>query len=1174
MSLFSTWSTGQCPGQHLGRRATAAFFAAILSVALVRGAEAGAPPSSPPVEAITDLAQIWPLSPEMRAVAHPLRVEGRVSYYDPRFKLFWLETNGVGTFLQLAPVAPPMRSGQRVLIEGSLTPDKGLSADAVTVTVIQEYEPIVPLEIKGGIRDRDAFTCRIVAVDAYVDNQWLMDADHLRLSMIVDDHPVIGWVKPDDPQSTPKLQGRFVRAVGLYSGRFDPTGTELSIELWISSPSDLTVLGSMADYPGFDLPRTPINEIYRKPLAEEIHIRGRLQTQDPGSSLVIRDETGQVVVHSAQWQRILFGKEVEAVGKIAGSGTQWVLRSGLYREVSTSQGKPLQQSNPPVLESVGQIRGLTSEEAARGLPVAISGTVTSRRPEEGFFYLQDITGGVRVRCPHGTMEMPELMKYLAVEGVTVRGAGTPAVEVKRYRDLGSMNPPPARPVTFEQAISGAENDQWVEMRGFLRHTESTGDWRRIYVTTPAGEFVGLLESPVAFTATPGSLIRVRGVCDAVAGKDGHVEALTLRVPFLHGIVIEEDAPADAYDLPLRSTKDLGQLSAARDLIRVRVSGMVLNAVPGHLIYLQDERTAILLFSRQTEPLAPGDSIEAVGILGREGMRTVLRGAMYRKLGSGPLPAPVQLSDPSRFDPALDAQLVSVRGSLVDVLRQPARTRLTLQSGNTFFEAVLDHVKGAPAPTGFAPGATLDVTGICKADFDDARQLRGFQLQLRSPADVAVVKSARLWTVSRALVAAGILGTIALSGVFWVTALRRRVRQQTGQIREQMDRQARLEAELQHAARLESLGVLAGGIAHDFNNLLTVVIGNVSLAMFDEKVTDATRGFLREIARAAHRARDLTKQLLTFARGGNPVRTPVALPEIVREAASSMLHGSSARCEYDVQPGLWDANADRSQITQAIQNLTLNAVEAMPGGGVIRISLANETIAPGANPSLAPGRYVRVVVADSGVGIKPEILPRIFDPFFSTKKVGSGLGLATVYSIVKRHDGRIEAESLPGHGAKFTLWLPAGDAETPLAPPPVQSAAPIALSMRPGRVLLMDDEEGVRRLGAALLQRMGLKPTTVSDGAEAVKAFGAAREAGQPFDLVILDLTIPGGMGGREVLEQLRKLDPDTPAIVSSGYSQDPVLADFARYGFQAMVPKPYEVSELTETVRRLVARRQ
>jgi len=1109
----------------------------------------------------------------MKAVAHPLRVEGRVSYLDPRWKLFWLETNGVGAYLKLSPVAPAMRIGQHVLIEGSLVPDKGLAADSVTVKVIQDFEPIVPLDTKGRIRDFGAFGDRVVAVDAYVDSQWPMDADHIRLSMVVDDCPVVGWFKPDNPQSVPQFQGSFIHATGLYSGRFDPTGTEASIELWIGRQSDVTVLGSLAAYSGFELPRTPINEICRKPLTEEIHIRGRLRTQTLGSPLVIWDDTGQVDVHSAQRQRILPGREVEAVGQVANVGARWILRSGLYREVAmAATGDKLSKGLPPVLENAIQVRELTSEEAARGLPVAISGMVTWGRPEDHFFCLQDITGGVRVNCPPGTMELPVLLKALAIEGVTVRGADMPTVEARRSRDLGAMSAPPARPITFDQGITGAENGQWVVMRGFLRAMESSGDWRRIFVTTSAGEFVCHVESPVAFAATPGSLIRARGVCATTAGKDGQIEGLTLLVPFLHDLSIEEDAPVDAYDLPLRSMKDLRQLSAGRDLVRVHVSGLVLNAVPGRLIHLLDERTAFLLFSQQTEPLIPGDSIEAVGILGREGMRTVLRSTIYRKLRSGPPPVPVLLSDPSRLDSGLDAQLVSATGTLVDALRQPERTRLTLQSGNTFFEAVLNHPEGTPAPSGFDPGSVLKVTGIYQADFDDARGLRGFRLQLRSPGDVAMVKAPRLWTVSRALTVAGLLGILAVSSVVWVTALRRRVRQQTGQIREQMERQARLEAELQRTARLESLGVLAGGIAHDFNNLLTVVIGNVSLAMLDEKLTDATRESLQEIERAALRACDLTQQLLTFAKGGNPVRAPAALAEIVRQAAGSALHGSSVRCEFDVQPGLWDANVDKGQITQAIQNLALNAIEAMPHGGVIQISLANVEIAPGTNSALAPGRHVRVVIADTGMGIKPEILPRIFDPYFSTKKVGGGLGLATVYSIVKRHDGRIEAESVPGHGASFTLWLPACETAPRLPPPPIPATAPAVLSMRPARVLLMDDEEGVRTLGVTLLQRMGLKPTAFNDGDAALKAFGAAREAGQPFDLVILDLTIPGGMGGREVMGELRKLDPLVPAIVSSGYSNDPVLADFASYGFQAVVPKPYEIGLLTETVRRLLAK--
>jgi CheY-like chemotaxis protein len=342
-------------------------------------------------------------------------------------------------------------------------------------------------------------------------------------------------------------------------------------------------------------------------------------------------------------------------------------------------------------------------------------------------------------------------------------------------------------------------------------------------------------------------------------------------------------------------------------------------------------------------------------------------------------------------------------------------------------------------------------------------------------------------------------------------------------------------------------------------------------MLNDKVKAAAGDYLREIERGAIRAAALTQQLLTFAKGGDPLRSTVSLPDIVRAAAEFVLHGTRARCDYNMVPDLWNANVDKDQITQVIQNVVLNAVQAMPDGGVIRVSLNNDEIVPGAKAGLAAGRYVRLVIADSGEGIRPEILPRIFDPYFSTKKTSSGLGLATVYSIIKRHQGHIEVDSTPGHGATFTLWLPAADAPLPepSAPAPVAAVAP----MRTARVLLMDDEESIRLLGAVLLQRMGLEVTTVAEGAAAVREFSDARDAGRPFGLVILDLTIPGGMGGLETMEAIRRMDARVPAIVSSGYSNDAVLADFRRFGFQAMVAKPYEIDQLVGAVKQVLAQR-
>jgi len=1156
-----------------GRMAFGAAVLLALAPARIQAAEPpAAQPPSPAVQAITSPAQIFRLSTDEKSVAHPLRVEGRVSYVDPRWRHLWLEQDGLGEYMLLSTNPPPLLQGQRVRIEGTIVPSKGLDAGAVAVSVLQADAPSQALDANGRMFDVAAFNNRVVGVDAYVDAERLLDDDHLRLGLVIDDQPAIAYVKPDDPRSLPAWRGKFVRITGLYQGRFDPTRTQVSIEIFTASQGTVNVVGSIDAYPRFGIPLTPINELYLAPPGREVRILGSVQADDPGSQLVVRDDTGQVVVHSVQQQRLQPGAVVDAVGRVAFSINQWALQSALFRVVPPgSEAGSSRGATPGVLTQVGDIRQLSVDEASKGLPVEISGTVTWSLPGNDFFFLQDLSGGIRVRFKPGRMETPLRYKYLAVDGVTCSGGFAPAVELRRFRDLGSMSPPPVREITFDQAISGEEDGQWVRMVGFYKATESEGDVRRIHAITPGGEFVAIVVSPVSFTATPGTLVRITGVCEVVTNEDGGITGIVLRTPSLPEIIVEHDAPADPYNMPLRSLRELRQLNTAREFMRIHVAGTVLYAETGRLVYVEEDGGTVLLLSHDTQPLSPGDRIESVGILGIEGVRAVLREATYRRLGPGQPPAAVAKANPSRLLVALDSHLVTMRGTLIDALREQDRTRLTLQSGTTIFEAVLNQPPSATES--LSAGEGLEVTGIYRIEYDDSRQPRAFQLLLRSGRDIAVFQKARLWTLQRALAALAILGGLAVLGLAWITALRRRVKRQTEQIREQLERQMKLESELQHAARLESLGVLAGGIAHDFNNLLTIIMGNVSFAMLNAKAMEAVGKCLRDIQGGAARARDLTQQLLTFAKGGSPLRSTVSMTSIVQDMSEFILRGSSARCEFDFPPELWNASVDKDQTAQVVQNLVLNAVQAMPNGGIIRISLRNEVVGPGFRAGLSPGRYVRLAIADSGAGISPDILPRIFEPYFTTKRVGSGLGLATVYSIVRKHQGHIEVTSARGKGTTFTLWLPAADPSSAVEPAPESGAASPLEPGKTARVLLMDDEESIRRLGGSLLEHMGLDATLVADGAEAVRQFEDARGAGRPIDLLILDLTIPGAMGGKATIEAIRKVDPRVPAIVSSGYSNDPVLADFKRYGFQAMVPKPYDVTLLATTIRELLARR-
>ena len=364
---------------------------------------------------------------------------------------------------------------------------------------------------------------------------------------------------------------------------------------------------------------------------------------------------------------------------------------------------------------------------------------------------------------------------------------------------------------------------------------------------------------------------------------------------------------------------------------------------------------------------------------------------------------------------------------------------------------------------------------------------------------------------------------------------------------------RAEEEQLKVQRLESLGVLAGGIAHDFNNLLTAILGNLSLL----KASGAEEELLAETRKAITRARGLTEQLLTFSRGGTPVKRLVDLARLLRDTVCFALAGSNVQADFRIAPDLLEAELDEGQFAQVINNLVINARQAMPEGGRLGVEAANE--------GREAGRpLVRITFRDQGEGIAPAHLPRIFDPYFSTKQNGKGLGLTVVYSILRAHDGRIEVESEPGRGAVFTLHLPASAHRSPPAPAQPQG------QLRGLRVLVMDDEEPIRKVARGMLQRLGCTVQEAADGAEAVSIYEQGLRSGNPPQTVIMDLTVPGRMGGLEALRRLRALDPRVRAVVSSGYSNDPILASPREHGFAGVLAKPYTLEEFQRVLAELI----
>ncbi len=384
----------------------------------------------------------------------------------------------------------------------------------------------------------------------------------------------------------------------------------------------------------------------------------------------------------------------------------------------------------------------------------------------------------------------------------------------------------------------------------------------------------------------------------------------------------------------------------------------------------------------------------------------------------------------------------------------------------------------------------------------------------------------------------------------------------------MSERIKLDEERLKASKLESLGLLAGGIAHDFNNLLTAILGNISMTKAWVNSRDHLFTFLSEAENASLRARKLTQQLLTFAKGGIPLKKPTALREVLTESATFALSGSSTHCQFDIPDDLWLVEADDGQIGQVIHNLTVNADQAMPTGGTFTIRAENAplTIEQAKQLHLPnAGDFIKLTIQDNGCGIPTHALDKIFDPYFSMKPGGSGLGLSTAYSIINNHYGMITASSVESEGSTFVIHLPASQAT---------STASEALSSAvagEGRVLVMDDEESIRLLLGEMLRHLGYDVQCVSEGNEALECYQEAYHTHQPFNAVILDLTITGGLGGKDTVAQLKQFDPQVKAIVSSGYSNDPVLSRYSTFGFHGVVAKPFRLAELSQVLHQITA---
>jgi len=378
---------------------------------------------------------------------------------------------------------------------------------------------------------------------------------------------------------------------------------------------------------------------------------------------------------------------------------------------------------------------------------------------------------------------------------------------------------------------------------------------------------------------------------------------------------------------------------------------------------------------------------------------------------------------------------------------------------------------------------------------------------------------------------------------------------------------KFEKELSRADKMDSIGLLSAGIAHDFNNIISGLMGFVSMAKNEIDPKSKAFGNLEKAEQACSRAQSLTMQLMTFSKSGAPLRKTVLISDIIKKTALFALSGSNVKCHFEIPPDLCLVNADEEQIRQVIHNIVTNAAQAMPNGGVVSITGDNTVIRIGDSRPVMPGGYIKITIEDSGIGIPKNLISRVFEPFFTTSRKRTGLGLTTTYAIVLCHDGHIEIESRVDIGTKVNLYLPATQAH--IEQPQPKAGTAVKPTENQSRVLIMDDEEIIRTVAAASLSRFGYIVDKAANGEEAIKKYKAAYEKGVPYNVVILDLTVPGGIGGRDAMKKLREIDPEIRAIVSSGYPNDPIIADYESFGFSGFLVKPYKAENLVKTVSKV-----